>query len=174
MLKNLTPRERKLIVGAGVVGILVLLYLGIDTIMSNYYAFDSKIDLNREELKKIDLLRSQHLETKQKLDIVKAKLKKMPKDFSLISFVEKLADQENIRENIGSQKPKTLPLNEDYEESSVEIQMSNINLDRLVNFIHKIENSGHLLKVKQLRMKTKYNDRDLLSVTLQVTTYKQK
>jgi len=98
----------------------------------------------------------------------------MPKDFSLISFVEKLADQENIRENIGSQKPKTLPLNEDYEESSVEIQMSNINLDRLVNFIHKIENSGHLLKVKQLRMKTKYNDRDLLSVTLQVTTYKQK
>jgi len=174
MLNNLSQREQKLIIGAGLVLIVLGLYLGIDTIISNYSAFDNKIALSKEELKKIDLLRSQHLETKQKLDAVKTQLKNMPKDFSVISFIEKLADQENIRENIGSQKPKTMPLNDDYEESSVEIQMNNINLDRLVNFIHKIENSDHLLKVKQLRMKTKYNDRDLLSVTMQVTTYKQK
>jgi len=38
MLNNITPREQKLIIGAGIALIVFVLYLGIDTIMSNYYA----------------------------------------------------------------------------------------------------------------------------------------
>ena len=71
-------------------------------------------------------------------------------------------------------KPKKIPLNESYDENLVEVQMENISLTELVDFIHKIESSGHLLKVKRLRVKTRYDDRNLLNVTLQVTTYKKK
>ena len=169
-----SQREQRLLVGCAIFVSVFCLWWAIDTILSNYNALDTKIAVNQEELKKIDLLRSQHMETKRQLDAVKKKIKQMPRDFSVISYIEKLADEENIRENIGSQKPKKPSLNDNYEENSVEIQMNNIKLSKLVNFIHKIENSGHLLKVKRLRMKTRYDDRDLLSVTMMVTTYKEK
>jgi len=98
----------------------------------------------------------------------------MEKGFSVLSFIEDLANKQNIRENIGSVKPKTIPLNDDYDESIVELKVDNVSLSELVDFIYKIENSGHLLKVKRLRIKTRYDNRDLLNVTLQVTTYKRK
>ena len=92
----------------------------------------------------------------------------------MLSFIEDLAKKENIREKIGSVKPKKIPLGEDYEENLVEIKMDDITLTNLVDFIYKIENSGHLLKVKRIRIKTRYDNRDLLSVTMQVTTYMKK
>jgi hypothetical protein len=49
-----------------------------------------------------------------------------------------------------------------------------VSLSKLVDFIYKVENSGHLLKVKRLRIKTRYDNPDLLNVTLQVTTYNRK
>jgi len=171
---NLTQREQRLIFGAGGIIILIAVFLIVDSLVQNYAQLNNKIENNKNEIIKITHLRNQHQETNRQLSAVKAQLEKIPKDFSVISFIEDLANKENIRENIGSQKPKTVGLNEDYDETYVEIQMDNVKLSKLINFINKIENSGHLLKVKRLRIKTRYDDRNLLSVTMQVTTYKKK
>ncbi len=174
MKMNLTQREQRLILGAGSILLGIFIFLIVDSLIQSYAQLNNKIENNKNELKKISHLQSQHQETNKQLSEIKAQLEKMPKDFSVISFIEDLANKENIRENIGSQKPKKISLNENYDETYVEIQMDNVRLSKLVNFINKIENSGHLLKIKRLRIKTRYDDRNLLSVTLQVTTYKKK
>jgi len=171
---NLSQREQRVLIGAGVVFVLTLLYLGVDSVLQGYGNLGDRIATKRVEVEKISGLRTQYMEAHRQLEDIKAKLDKMEKGFSLLSFIEDLANKENIRDNIGSVKPKKLPLNDSYDENIVELKIDNVSLPKLVDFIFKIENSGYLLKVKRLMVKPRYDNRDLLNVTLQVTTYKKK
>jgi general secretion pathway protein M len=171
---NLSQREQRVLIGAGAVVLLLILYVTVDSVLQGYEGLETKIAKKREEVENLTQLRVEYMEAHKQLEEIKAKLDRMEKGFSVLSFIEDLAKKQNIRENIGSVKPKTLPLNDDYDESIVELKMDNVSLSELVDFIYKVENSGHLLKVKRLRIKTRYDNRDLLNVTLQVTTYKRK
>lgn len=174
MKMNLSQRERKILIAAGVVFALLLVYLGLDSLLRGYDELDRDIAKQERDLVTLGRLSAQYQDTRRQLTQIKAKLDQTQKGFSVLSFIEDLANKENIRENIGSMKPKKLPVNEQYEETLVEIQMDNVTLPKLIDFIFKIENSGHLLKVKRLRIKTRYDNRDLLYVTLQVSTYRNK
>lgn len=171
---NLSQREQRVLLGAGILFVLMLLYLGVDSILDRYQKLEDKIVTKRGEVEKIARLRTQYMEAHRQLEEIKAKLDQMERGFSVLSFIEDLANKENIRENIGSVKPKKIPLNDTYDENIVELKIDNVSLSELVDFIYKVENSGQLLKVKRLRIKTRYDNRDLLNVTLQVTTYKKK
>lgn len=174
MKLNITPRERRAL-GAAAVALLVLVgYLVVDGIVARYQDLGRKIELKKQDLAKIVHLRDQYMETHHQLEDVRSRLDQTQKDFSVLSFIEDLANREGIREKIGSMKPKKIPLNEEFDESSVEIQMENVTLPKLVDFAYKIENSGHLLKIKRLRIKTRFDDRNQLNVTLQVSTYEKK
>ena len=151
---NLSQRERRVLIAAGAVCICLLLYLGVDSVVQRYERLEDKITSTRGEMQKIARLRTQYMEAHEQLVDIKEKLDRMERGFSLLSFIEDLANKQNIRENIGSVKPKKIPLNDDYDENIVELKMDNVSLSELVDFIYKIENSGHLLKVKRLRVKT--------------------
>ena len=171
---NLSQREQRVLIGAGAFLVVMILYFGVDSIVQRYDKLESRIATKRGEIEKITRLRAQYMEAHKQLAEIKAKLDQMERGFSVLSFIEDLAKKQNIRENIGSVKPKKIPLNDDYDENIVELKMDNVSLSELVDFIYKVENSGHLLKVKRLRIKTRYDNRDLLNVTMQVTTYKRK
>ena len=151
-MKNLTKREQWILSGAGIFAIVLILFFIVDSIAKNYKGMEGKIQTNREELKRVVHLRDQYRSVHTELDTIKSRLDKKEAGFSLLSFLEDLANQQNIRENISSFKPKKNPLNESYTESSVETVIDNITLWQLVQLIHKIENSGHLLRVKRLRI----------------------
>lgn len=171
---NLSQREQRVLIGLGAFLVVMLLYLAVDSVVQGYDRLEDKIAGTKNEIEKISRLRQQYMEAHEELVDIKAKLDQMEKGFSVLSFIEDLANKENIREKIGSVKPKKIPLNESYDENIVELRMDDVTLSKLVDFIYKIENSGHLLKVKRLRIKTRFDNRDLLNVTLQVTTYKRK
>ena len=171
---QLSQREQRVLIGAAALFAFLFLYLGVDALLQGYDKLDDRITSKRAEVEKISRLGAQYMEAHAQLVEIKAKLDQMDKGFSVLSFIEDLAKRQNIRENIGSVKPKRLPLNDSYDENIVELQVDNISLPKLVDFIYQIENSGHLLKVKRLRVRTRHDDRDLLNVTFQVTTYNRK
>jgi general secretion pathway protein M len=171
---NLSQRDQRVLIAAGAFLVLIILYLAVDSVLQGYDRLEAQIASKTGEVEKLTLLREQYMEAHKQLADIKAKLDQMEKGFSLLSFIEDLANKENIRENIGSVKPKKIPLNDSYDENIVELNMDNVSLSKLVDFIYKVENSGHLLKVKRLRIKTRYDNPDLLNVTLQVTTYNRK
>jgi len=55
----------------------------------------------------------------------------------------------------------------------VDLVIDNITLPQLVEFIYKIENSGHLVKVKRFRVKARFDNPDLLNATFQVSTFEK-
>jgi general secretion pathway protein M len=172
-LQNLTKREQWILAGTGVILVLLTLYLVGERVTSNYHGMEGKIQKNKEELERVSHLRDQYRSLHQELDGIKSKLDKKEAGFSLLSFIEDLANQQNIRENIASFKPDKKSLNEAYRELSVDLVIDNITLLQLVEFIYHIENSNHLVKVKRLRIKSRFDNPDLLNVTFQVSTYEK-
>ncbi len=171
---NPSQREQRILLLGAVFVVVVILFFVADSVYQGYGELGDDIDRKKTELQSTLRLQEKYRQTHQQLEQIKAKLDRMGKSFSLLSFIEDLANKENIRENIGSAKPKTKPLGEDYEEKLVEVQMYDITLTKLVDFIYKIENAGHLLRVNRLRIKTRYDNRNLLHVTMQVSTYEKK
>ncbi len=171
---NLSQRDQRLLIGLGAFLLLLVVYLTVESVVKGYDDLAKDIEKKTEEVGNLSQLREEYMEAHKQLEEIKTKLDRMEKGFSMLSFIEDLAKKQNIRENIGSVKPKDLPLNDDYDEDIVELKLDNVSLPDLVDFIYKIENSGHLLKVKRLRVKTRFDNRDLLNVTMQVTTYKRK
>jgi len=171
---NISPRDRLLLYILGGFLSALLVFILVERVQEWYENLDTQIASKTDELKKVSRLREQYLETHGELEAIKAKLDGQQEKFSLLSFIEDLAKKEKIREKIGSVKPKTLPLVDPYEEKYVELQMDDITLPQLVDFIYKIEHSGNVLKVKRLRIKPHYNNRDLLEVVMQVTTFSKK
>jgi len=171
MKANLTRREMWTLAIAGALVILILGYLGVDAVLQSYNTLEDKTRVEKEEMKRITRLREQYRQTHSQLQAIREQMEQADKGFSPVSFIEDLATKEQIRGNMGAAKQKTIPLGEDYKEDLVEIELNDIPLQELVNFVHKIENSGHLLRVKRLKIKTRFDNRNLLHVTMQVSTY---
>jgi len=174
MKMNISSRERRVLLAGGAVLALVLLILGIDAVYNSYDALQTSIQEARERLRTTAHLRDQYLETQERLEQIQSRLSQSQEGFSLMSYIEELATQEQIRGNMGGAKQKTSPLGEQYKEDSVDIELEDITLPSLVSFVHKIENSPHLLRVKRLKVKPRYDNRNLLHVTMTVSTYSKK
>lgn len=174
MKMGLSQREKRVLASAAVVIVLLVAYLVVESTLTRYAALADKIEVEKQELIKIAHLRQQYLQTQQQLSQIQAQLDRMESGFSVLSFIEDLANKQQIRENIGSVKPNKVPLGESYEERKVEVELDAITLPKLVDFVYKIENAGHLLKVERMRIKARYDNPDLLNVTLQVTTIAKK
>lgn len=174
MKLNISDRDRKILLVGSVFLAAFLVYLAVEEVLGGYREMDRDIARKTDELVMVSRLRDQYLQTHGQLQAVKKRLDAQQENFSLLSFVEDLARQENIRDRFGSVKPKTVPLGDQYEERMLDIQMDDVTLARLVEFIYKLEHSGNVLKVKRLHIRPNFNNRDLLRVVLQISTVTRK
>ena len=166
---KLNDREKRIVGAGGGFLLLFLLYtLLISPAMSKYEGMGRKIEQKSKELQEIEELRTEYQDGKKQLEKFEGVAK--GDSFSLFSFLESLADKEDIRDHIASMKPKNVPLNEKYNESSVEIKVDKISLKQLTNYIFEIENSDHFLNIKKIRLKTRFDNPDFLDVTFTVST----
>ncbi|MHB8763576.1 MAG: type II secretion system protein GspM [Deferrisomatales bacterium] len=96
---------------------------------------------------------------------------KRSKDFSILSYLESLARRTQLQDRIVQMKPKGGETTRYYRENGVEIKMEKIRLRELVQYLHEVENSPELLRVKQLQVRPRFDDADLLDVRFQVSAY---
>ena len=172
-LPALTRRERYVLAGTGLFLIVLIAFLAVDHVVQKYRYMDESIAARKEDLKRVIRLRDEYRSVHRELESIRSKLDKKEAGFSLLSFLENLANEQNIRDNIASFKPDKKTLNETYRELSVDLVIDNITLPQLVEFIYKIENSGHLVKVKRFRVKARFDNPDLLNATFQVSTFEK-
>ncbi len=172
-LPALTKREQYVLIATGVFLVLLVLFLAIDHVVQNYQALDQQITATKDDLKRVTRLRDEYRSVRQELDAIRVKLDKKDEGFSLLSFLENLANEQRIRDNIASFKPDKRALNETYRELSVDLVIDNITLQQLVEFIYKIENSGHPIRVKRFRVKARFDNPDLLNASFQVSTFEK-
>ena len=168
MIAQLSRREQ-VAVAVGVVAVLAaVLYLGIIAPYRNALAqLDVKITSRQRQIREVGSLRREFLVLQQRQSAAEARLDKGGA-FSLFPFVEGLVGQIAAKENLISMRPQPPAPREALLEESVEVRLEKIRLDQVIRLLYAVDAADALLHVKNLRLKTRFDDRTLFDATLTV------
>ncbi|MFA5515564.1 MAG: type II secretion system protein GspM [Desulfuromonadales bacterium] len=170
-LPQLNPRERLAIIVGGLFVLAAILYLGvISPYQSTLSRLDARIASRQKQVREIQALRQDYLLLQRQLNEAENRLDKAT-GFSLFSFVEASATREAGRENLVYMRPQTGSSQEGFREESVEIKLEKLRLDQLVRFLYSFESAEAALQVKNLRIRTRFDDRSLLDAVMTVSMY---
>ena len=166
---RLNERERWIVFGgAGAVAALLIVVI-ISTFMAALGGMERRIVQRRDELRKIAALRGKFIEIDRELSRLEEIIQQGGTNFSINSFLETTAAENGIK--ITSVNEKSAPPNDLYRERQVEVNLKQIYLRNLVDFLYKIENSPRLLRIKSLQVKPNYSNPVYLNVVFTVSTF---
>jgi len=173
MIDRLSQRERlALAVGAGAVA-LALLYFGLLLpYRRGVAALDARIASRQHQLAEVQELRARCQPLLQQLAQAERRLGAKG-DFALFAFVEGVAGRFTSRENLASMRPQPPSMQGEFREESVEVRLEKVRLGQLVQLLYAIDTAEAHLKVKELRIKGRFDDRSLLDAVFTVAAYRR-
>jgi hypothetical protein len=174
-LKNyysrLSEREQMIFILSCAGGAVALLVLICTIMLGANAAISSKISSNRKNLQTISDLGAKYRALSQNIAEIEQRINQAP-NFQLGTELEMLAQQNSIK--IGSIKDKPSTPHEFYTESQVVVDISQVQLRPLIDFLFAIENSQKLMRISSLRISPDFKDAKLLKVTFNVSTFQHK
>jgi len=169
---GLQPREQ--IIAIIVVGFVLLLVvvMPISLASGKISKLEKTLQTSKEQINDVVREIADYNREKSHLTSVETLLK-AGFDTSISTTIENFASQSGIKENVDSLKERPITPSDIFDEASVDVRMSKISLDQLVEFLYKIESERtRILRIKQLQIKPRFDNRKLLDVSFQVATYK--
>jgi type II secretory pathway component PulM len=171
--ERLSSRERTfLAVGMGLSVILLGYHFLFSPFMDRLRTMDRLISQKENEVVEMGQLRKQVLAAQQKISGVENRIVR-DRSFSLFSYLEGIAVQNQIKDRIIFIRPQPSQVSGDYREVAVEVRMESVTLAQAVKFLETIQASPQFLRVKRAQLKTRYNDARLLDGTFVVASYEK-
>lgn len=171
MIDQLSKRDRIALILGGVVVLATLISIGIvEPYISGLAALDARIAAKQRQLDEIRDLRREYLVLQQQLGEAERKLSGNS-EFSLFSFVEGLTGRIAGKENLVYMRPQPPAVREGLREESVEVKLEKIDLDQTVRLLYEIETAEAFLPVKNLRIRTRFDDRSRFDAVLTISGY---
>ena len=97
-------------------------------------------------------------------------LARRSKGITLFSFLEKEADNADVKSHIKYMKPSSSQGTGTYKESMVEIKLEAVNLKQLVGYLYRIESPEDVIGVKRISIKENTKEPGCLDIIVQVMT----
>jgi general secretion pathway protein M len=114
------------------------------------------IQVNTKVYRDIRILKKEYEALKKRADTATKSMRIRPKGFTLFSFLDQLAGQAGLKDNIAYMKPSvTTHENSPYKTSVVETKLQAVTLERLTAYIYMIETSKNMVSLKKLSITKK-------------------
>jgi len=170
---RLAPRER-LLLGLAVLSVVVIsLYSFVwEPMQSGRDLTRSRFDKKEKDLREILKKRDLYLDLLRRLEANKAVISPDDPSFSLFAYLDNTIAQAVGREHVTSMNPSTKNIEKDYQEDSVEIKLTQINVAQLVDLLFRVEKGDRQLRFSRLQIKKRYNDNFNFDVTATVSLLK--
>ena len=169
-VQNASPRERRLLLfaGGGVLAFLLLvLWAGFGRSITRQ---EDGLSEKRASFEKVQRLAAGYGQQEQERQLLEARLRQSPP--ALMGFVDGLARQEGVE--IGSMADRGVVgggQNGRPRESSVEVSLGKVPLDKLMRLLQSIERSPGVVRVRRLRLRKSQESKDTLDVSLTVSAW---
>lgn len=172
-LSQLSRRDRIALAIGGIAVLAAFFYAGvIAPYRSALQRLDARIAARQRQVGELAALQREYLLLQRQLGEAERRLAKAD-TFSLFAFVEGLAGQIVSKENLVSMRPQPATVREDLREEAVEIRLEKIRLDQLVRLLYAVDSNEAFLTVKNLRVKTRFDNRSQLDVVLTIASYRR-
>lgn len=130
------------------------------------------LQLKKEVLKDMGVLYTEYLTIKKRSQHIEKRLTGRSRNFTLFSFLDRLAGKTKIKSRIVYMKP-TISVQRDgpYRISSVEMKLESVSTKAFISYIHKIESSDKIINIKRISVVKNKKKNGLLNVVLLVETF---
>jgi general secretion pathway protein M len=171
---KLNAREKAIVV-LGLAGAIVIIVYGsvISPYAERYTSLNRMITQKETQYNDILKLRSDYFFLKKEYKELEKGASKAKEGFSPLTFMEGVSTQAKIKDKIISMKPSIIPMGDDYRESSIEIKMERVVLEHIMRYLHIIEGSEYPLKIKNLHVKSRFDDPGLMDASVTVSFFEK-
>jgi type II secretory pathway component PulM len=161
---ELNKREKRLLMILGVVlGIVVIYFLIISPIMSLRESINKKYETNMTRLNTLDKINDQYREIQEKITQYNSQLNNTR---GITSLIEENAQALNIIKNNTYTRDRPTITQGKYKKISADVRFEGVDINSILNFIYKMENSGLLIKISYLRINQTIKGRNTYDVTV--------
>lgn len=168
-LQALTPRERILLVGVGALAAVSLIWFGlVGPVLSAREDAVARARTAEQELEAVRRLREELAREGTSLADLERRIQSGPSG-NLLTTLETLA--RNAGAKVESMEPQAAGQSERYRETKVQLVLKGITLAQTVSYLEQIETAPQPLSIKNLRLRVRSDDPELLDVTFTVSSF---
>lgn len=165
-LKNGPDRKKAYLYAVYVIVPLALLAAGL-TLYGSYNSTKKAMNAKKKELAAMAALKADYLGKKAMLDAVSQRA--ASSEEAPVGAIEEIAKRTGVKDRIASIKPLEEKSSPGYVDKPVEVRLEGIDLNHLVNFIYQAEAGPKLMVVRDISMKSRFEDSNLLDVTMKIS-----
>ena len=167
-LATLSSRERRLVIGGGLVVIAFMVFFVTYSFGNTANAIRNRTTQKLAKLDEVLALTANYRQAKATQEAAERQLAQS--NIKLLSYVEDIAKQKGL--DLPSVTPKTEIQvgGTKIFENSVELTLTDVKLNRLVEFLQAIENGPGVVKVKYLRLEPRPQN-ETITAWLTIATY---
>ncbi|MBN2314100.1 MAG: hypothetical protein JXM79_09230 [Sedimentisphaerales bacterium] len=168
---RLTRREYRLAVGVAVITIAWALFaFGFSPMLERMETLKRVIPEKQNELDRLRVKAGEYMSLREELEDLRAKISSQEKNFELLPFIESLVEQCSLTQNVKMMKQVASYPDTDFQEVIVEIEIENVTLRQLCEFIGRFQLSNSVVSIKRLIIKKNITNPDLLDSQIEVRT----
>jgi type II secretory pathway component PulM len=169
---KLSRRERIIVsAGASFVALLVLLYVLVFPFLATRSRLRRSIQADQEHLQEMMDLSAEYEALQKDSGGISNIVSTRAKDFTLFSLLEGLAGEVGLKDRIKYIKPSSSSQTQGkYKTASVEMQIADINMQELFEYLYRIEDPKNIVWIKRISIKRHKEKSGFVEATLQVST----
>jgi type II secretory pathway component PulM len=169
---RLTPREKTLAVASAIfIAVCALLVFIVKPAVERIDTLARVIPEKQAQLKSFRAKVKEYTVLSNAIETSRTKILSQEKTFELLPFLESLIKQSNLTPNVATMDQRELKL-EQYNETIVEIELQNLPLSQLINFLWQIDSSKALARTKSLYIKKSLQNPNTLDSTIEIHNLK--
>ncbi|WP_456384868.1 hypothetical protein [Desulfolithobacter sp.] len=167
----LGKRDRTaLMIGALAVGGFVLLQFVVFPLAEKKRRLERGITVREKAVREMRDMQQRYRQLHARANSLNSRLEKRSPDFSLFSFLEKMAALTGVKEGIVYMKPSIIQGDGPFRQNMVEMKLQGITLQQLVDLLKLVEAPENIVAVKRITIQENKNEQGMLDVIMQVVT----
>lgn len=132
---------------------------------------EKRVRAKKAEILAFNGMQEEYLKERRAIEPFIRKILLPPSDKSLGSIIEEMAKGIGIKGNIVSIKPMEEGTEKGYIKTGIDVKIEGITLNQMVNLLYRIENFRNLILIKGFVMKSRFENPDLLDITMHVVLF---
>lgn len=165
-----TPREKRLLALAGAGAIVFIAFVSWFSFRSAIVHAEATLEEKQLDFDKISRLAAGYGQQEQERQMLEARLRQSPP--ALMSFVDTTAKNSGV--DVGGMSDRGVVAGGQTgkpKEMSVEVNLGKVPLDKLVKLLSDLEHSPGVVKVRRLRLRKSFDNKELLDVSLSISAW---
>jgi len=169
---NISNRDKKaLIICAGFLMAFIIVQFMLLPTLEKRKTLEQRLVAKKVALEEIINLEREYIILTGRTGAESSTISSRGTDFTLFSFIDTLAEQSGVKDNVAYMKPSARTLaNREYAVSMVKIKLDSLFLKEFVDFINRVESSPNHVQIRSLSLSKTGRDNTLIDAIVEAET----